>query len=212
MCTSKFIIGVDEVGRGPLAGPVGVGVACVPVGFDWSHVPGVTDSKKLTVTQREQIAAMATELRKSGELDFVVTLVSARVIDRVGIVAAINLAMQRALLRLDQHHFTSTVNHTSLMEMTTVKLDGGLRAPKRFVQQETIITGDALVPEIGLASIVAKVHRDRYMTRLATRAAYQPYNFATHKGYGTKAHRAAIATYGLSDQHRVSYCGNIRVL
>ncbi|HMA77948.1 MAG TPA: ribonuclease HII [Candidatus Paceibacterota bacterium] len=212
MYTSQYIIGIDEVGRGPLAGPVGVGVACVSVGFDWQQLPDVTDSKQLSEAGRENIFTLAKQLQQAGELRYEVSLVSAAVIDRIGIVPAIKLAMDRTLRRLERNQPDSTVNCTIGPETVTVKLDGGLRAPKRFVQQETFIKGDALVPEIGLASIVAKVTRDRYMTRLAQRAAYESYGFASHKGYGTKAHREAIAKKGVSDQHRISYCGNIKML
>ena len=91
-----------------------------------------------------------------------------------------------------------------------VKLDGGLKAPERFVHQETIIKGDQKEKVIGLASIMAKVTRDRYMVRLSRRDDLGRYDFATHKGYGTKAHRAAITKYGLSPEHRQSYCKKIK--
>lgn len=201
---SKFIIGIDEVGRGPLAGPVGVGAALVPVDFDWQKLPGVTDSKQLSQRKREEIAQQARQLQAAGQCTYTVAMVSAPVIDRIGIVSAINLAMQRGLRRALGSDIAPAACH--------VKLDGGLQAPAIFTQQETIIKGDAKEPAIGLASIVAKVARDRYMTRLAGRAAYQPYDFHTHKGYGTKAHRAAIATHGLSNQHRQSYCKNVVLL
>ncbi|MAZ29725.1 ribonuclease HII [bacterium] len=202
----KWLIGVDEVGRGPLAGPVAVGVACVPAGFAWRQLPGVTDSKQLTEAKREEIFKRARELQQAGALRYEVSLVSAKVIDRIGIVPAINLAMDRALQRLTTKKQNTSVNWGILPSECTVKLDGGLRAPERFGVQETIIKGDARESIIGLASIMAKVTRDRYMTRLAKRAAHTPYNFHIHKGYGTKAHRAAISKYGLSDQHRKSFC------
>jgi ribonuclease HII len=207
----KFIIGVDEVGRGPLAGPVAVGVACVPTEFDWTQLPGVTDSKQLSENKREAIFAMAKKLQQAGKLRYEVAMVSAKVIDQIGIVTAINLAMSRALNRLEQGWQNSPFEWTILPDECVVRLDGGLRAPVRYEQQETINKGDLNVPEIGLASIVAKVTRDRYMTRLAARAAYTPYDFAAHKGYGTKAHRSAIFQYGLSDQHRTSFCRQLRV-
>ena len=86
----KYLIGIDEAGRGPLAGPVAVGVALVPVGFDWSLLPGVNDSKQLTEKKREEIFAVAKKLKQANQLDYAVALVSARVIDRDGIVATIN--------------------------------------------------------------------------------------------------------------------------
>lgn len=90
-----------------------------------------------------------------------------------------------------------------------IRLDGSLHAPPQF-SQETIIKGDAKEKVIGLASIVAKVTRDRYMTRVARR--YPHYDFAQHMGYGTEVHRAAIAQYGKCPIHRVSYCKNIKIL
>mgnify|MGYP002622027757 CR=1 FL=1 len=224
MSEARYIIGIDEVGRGPLAGPVGVGVAYVPVDFNWAVLPGVTDSKQLSESRREEIAAAARRLKAAGQLHFEVSMVSAPVIDRIGIVSAINLAINRALKRVEtklqitavncsnQPYQNLSVERENWFSVCTVKLDGGLGAPGCYQQQETIIKGDATVPEIGLASIVAKVARDGYMRRLAKRAAYTPYQFDTHKGYGTKLHRAAIAEHGVSNQHRQSYCRNIKLL
>lgn len=195
------LVGIDEVGRGPLAGPVGVGVALVPVDFDWGLIPGVTDSKQLSVGKREEIFAIARQLKAAGHLDFYVAMVSAAVIDRIGIVPAITRAMGRALTHLNL-----------APETAFIKLDGGLKAPTHFLYQKTIIKGDAKEPVIGLASIVAKVTRDRYMVRMGKKSPFAPYTFTTHKGYGTKAHRAAIAQYGLSSLHRVTYCKNIDLL
>jgi ribonuclease HII len=90
-----------------------------------------------------------------------------------------------------------------------VLLDGGLRAPNEFTYQETIIKGDQKEKVIGLASILAKVTRDRYMDRLGKRPEYQKYGFTVHKGYGTKDHRQAIQKHGCTDIHRVTYCKNI---
>lgn len=207
----NYLLGVDEVGRGPLAGPVAVGVACVPAHFDWRELPGVTDSKRLTAAKREAIDAAARQLQAAGRLRLEVSMVSAKVIDQIGIVAAITQAMDRALRRLEttdrQPH--SPIDWTIDPTTCQVKLDGGLRAPTRYQQQETIIKGDVSEPVIGLASIVAKVTRDRYMCRLAARREYQMYGFDAHKGYGTKAHRAAIVMSGLSDQHRSSFCRRV---
>ena len=89
-----------------------------------------------------------------------------------------------------------------------VKLDGGLKAPAKYRYQETIIKGDLKEQVIGLGSIMAKVTRDRYMEKEASKSAYTAYNFAKHKGYGTLEHRAAIKRFGPSDEHRLSFCGN----
>lgn len=191
----RFTVGVDEAGRGPLAGPVSVGVVKVATDFDWGQIPGVNDSKKLSEQKREEIFVRALELRQLGKLDFSVAQVGPSVIDSEGITFAIRVAMHRCISRLDLHP-----------KEVSFRLDGSLSAPLQFMQA-TIVKGDSLWPEIGLASIVAKVTRDRYMQRIARR--YTLYGFEEHKGYGTKAHREAIARYGKCPIHRVSYCKNI---
>ena len=191
----KWIVGVDEAGRGPLAGPVAVGMVVVPADFDWDLILGVGDSKKVSESNREVVYKQAQYLRHQRKLNFAVSQVGAPVIDEKGIVFAINLAIARCIKRLDIHPNTHQF-----------KLDGSLYAPVQF-QQETIIKGDAKEKSIGLASIVAKVTRDAYMQRIDRK--YSQYGFATHKGYGTLAHRQAISQCGKSPIHRVSYCKNI---
>lgn len=194
----EFLVGVDEVGRGPLAGPVTVGVVKVPLDFDWSQIRGVRDSKQVTEGERERIAAEALLLKRAGKLDYAIGQCSAEVIDEKGIVFAIKTAQAQAFKKLSlspQNCF--------------IKLDGSLSAPGEFAQ-ETIIKGDQKESSISLASIVAKVARDRYMRQIAKQ--FAAYGFAAHKGYGTKAHREAIARYGLSTLHRRSYCKNIITL
>jgi ribonuclease HII len=193
------LIGIDEAGRGPLAGPVTVGVVVVNADFDWNLLPGVNDSKKLSETQREAIYTAACLLQKDGLIDWEVGSVSAHIIDRIGIVPAVNRAMKSAL---------TEIMHTGgyAFESCMVKLDGSLHAPQEFIYQETIIKGDAKEKVIGLASILAKVTRDRYMKKLAGKPQYQVYTFDVHKGYGTKKHTKAIHTHGVSDVHRLSFC------
>lgn len=200
----KWLIGIDEAGRGPLAGPVAVGVVLVPASFDWQQVPGVNDSKQLSEAKREEIYNIANDLHNSGQLQYAVGLVSARVIDRIGIVQAVNVALKRALIRTTKP--IKPIDWTKV----SVKLDGGLKAPGYCVAQETIIKGDSKERVIGLASIMAKVTRDRYMKRIAIRPAFVSYDFARHKGYGTKVHRNSISMHGLSSEHRVGYCKNIK--
>lgn len=189
------MLGIDEVGRGPLAGPVGIGVVKVSRDFDWALIPGVGDSKVIKPEQREALFRRATALRANGVLDFKIQLISASYIDTHGIVSALNKGISQALKSLNL-----------IPEECFIKLDGGLRAPKEF-SQETIIKGDALEPVIGLASILAKVTRDRHMVQLHKK--YPEYEFLQHKGYGTKLHRARIKEIGLTPIHRVSYCQNI---
>lgn len=199
-----YIIGIDEAGRGPLAGPVAVGVAFVPKTFKWKLLPGVTDSKALSPKKRDIIYVAARALQKAGELDYEVVLVSAKKIDAIGISVAIKQALHTALTKLEQRH--PAVNFAT---DCLIALDGGLKAPSQYLRQETIIKGDAKVQEIGLGSIMAKVTRDLYMEKLAKKSAYSAYNFAKHKGYGTQAHLAAITAHGPSKEHRLSFCKNI---
>lgn len=209
----KWVIGIDEVGRGPIAGPVTVCALIIPVSgiheFKGSTLKGSQgrtlglgnfDSKQHSPKQREQIFAKIKKLKNSGKLDYAISSVSNKVIDKKGIVFAINLAISRALKSLDtQFGYPVTESKKNVQ----VLLDGGLHAPSKYKNQKTIIHGDALEPVIGLASIVAKVHRDRYMTNLAARQL--SWGFDKHKGYGTREHYKAIKKHGPSSIHRVSF-------
>lgn len=190
---THYIVGVDEAGRGPLAGPVAVGVAVVPRGFDWRQVPGVGDSKKVSAENRKAIFRRAGTLRRTGTLDFCVALISHTVIDRIGITRAVDRGIVRCFKKLALNPATASV-----------RLDGLLRAPVDFKKQKTIIKGDAKEKVIGLASICAKVARDAYMVRAAQK--YPEYSFEVHKGYGTSMHCTAIQKYGIAAIHRRSFC------
>jgi len=190
------IVGIDEVGRGPLAGPVTVCACKVPHDFEMSHFAGIKDSKKLSPKAREEWFVKISDLKKSGILDFAFSSVSAGDIDIIGIALAIKRALNEALLAL-----------SLIPETTRVKLDGALKAPEKFIFQETIIKGDEKIPIISAASIVAKVTRDRHMTEQAK--LYPLYGFEKHKGYGTKNHFELIRQHGLSPIHRKSFCKNI---
>ncbi|MDP1707188.1 MAG: ribonuclease HII [bacterium] len=203
----KYVIGVDEAGRGPLAGPVAVGVVAVPEGFDvLTEFPGVKDSKKLSEKKREKIferlVALAgmgdpsttSSLRSAGYgagVRFTVEFESADVIDEDGIATAVRRALSRGVNTLAPD---SALVH--------IQLDGALRAPPEY-SQETIINGDELVPLISLASIAAKVMRDRLMVELAKK--YPEYGFEKHKGYGTAMHYEMLKKHGLCDIHRRSF-------
>ena len=198
-----YLIGIDEAGRGPLAGPVAVGAVLVPVDFDWKLVEGVRDSKKLSEKRREEIFARASELEKSHSLRYAVSTSSAAYIDRYGIVPAIKRALAEALSKLTE----DGPLHAKDGPRYEILLDGGLHAPSQFSTQKSIIRGDDTEPIISLASIMAKVTRDRLMKRLS--AKYPEYDFHVHKGYGTLAHRSAIQMYGLSEVHRTTFCSRI---
>jgi ribonuclease HII len=191
---TKYLIGIDEVGRGPLAGPVTVGVVKVKV----KNIPiikkkllGITDSKQLSEQKRIEFVSILKDLQQEGLISFTTSSVSAALIDTCGISWAIQTALNRALRRLQP---------TSLK--TQVFLDGGLRAPEVY-EQETIIKGDASNFLIATASVLAKVTRDEKMKRYAQR--YPNYRLEKHKGYGTKEHRDLIQCYGVSDIHRKSW-------
>jgi ribonuclease HII len=188
----RYIIGIDEAGRGPIAGAVSVGVVCIPARFDWKPWQGVKDVKLLTPLARVRWFEKLREAKHARALRYTVSFTAASQIDRRGIVPAIRAALNRAILRLE-------VEPTECL----VLLDGSLKAPDHFVFQKTIIRGDELEPVISLASVVAKVLRDRKMVRLAKK--YPKYGFDVHKGYGTKAHYRKIKKHGLSDIHRRSF-------
>ena len=195
----RYRIGIDEAGRGPLAGPVAVGAVIAPNNFDWSLVAGAMDSKKMTPKSREDIYKKMCVLRREGKLDFSVAFSSASVIDTRGIVSAVQSALNRALAKI-----TEDGPPYGKIE---VLLDGSLHAPAHFLNQKTIIRGDQSELAISLASIAAKVMRDRLMVRIAKR--YPLYGFEIHKGYGTLVHRHMIKNAGLCELHRTTFCTRI---
>lgn len=187
-----MLLGVDEAGRGPLAGPVAVGVVKVAVGFNIRDAfPTVNDSKQLSEYERETIYKEMLLRAKAGELEFCVRFVGAKAIDEIGISRAVKQGVWSGVRRLSP----SPCN-------VKVLLDGLLYAPVEY-EQETIIKGDALEPVISLASIVAKVRRDRLMKKLAV--LYPEYLFEVHKGYGTKKHYEMLTKFGPSAIHRRSF-------
>jgi ribonuclease HII len=190
---ARWIIGVDEAGRGPLAGPVAVGFVAVPASFTVRKAfPGLRDSKEISLNKREELYEMLRERTQAGELKFCVRYSAASTIDRLGLTRAVARATYRGVRALAPEP-----------RGVRVLLDGLLLAPQEY-EQNTIIGGDEREPLIMLASIVAKVRRDRLMARLAQR--YPQYDFEVHKGYGTKAHSRAIKKFGLCEIHRRLFC------
>ncbi|HYD92851.1 MAG TPA: ribonuclease HII [Candidatus Paceibacterota bacterium] len=188
----NMVLGVDEAGRGPLAGPVAVGVIAAPADFDFLTVfPGLNDSKKLSEKRREALYLLLQEEIRKGTVRAKVCYASEKTIDRKGIAFAVRSALARGVRAL------APESHN-----VRVYLDGSLAAPKEYMQ-ETVIGGDATIPAIMLASIAAKVSRDRLMLRLAKE--YPQYGFEQHKGYGTKAHYAALEAHGPCAIHRRSF-------
>ncbi|HSG08732.1 MAG TPA: ribonuclease HII [Longimicrobiales bacterium] len=179
-----LVAGVDEVGRGPLAGPVVAAAVVLPVE---AFVEGADDSKQLTPATREELfhAILGTAAAVG------VGAASVREIDRINILRATTRAMQRALQRL-----TTPFEHV-VVDGTPVKGLGW--------EHEAVVSGDALIHSVSCASIVAKVVRDRLMRRLSAR--YPGYGWETNVGYGTATHRAAIEALGATPHHRRTFLG-----
>jgi ribonuclease HII len=215
---AKFLIGIDEAGRGPLAGPVAVGAFAIRSKSILKMFKGARDSKKLTPEQREVFFLKIKEAKKAGHVHFAVSFSSATIIDKKGIVPSIKSALNRSLKKLERDFIQekplygaqykgSPMYRWLSLDTCKVLLDGSLKAPRRYLNQKTIIGGDDKEPVISLASICAKVLRDRKMKRLAKK--YTQYGFEIHKGYGTKAHYKAIKKHGFSKEHRRSFLKGI---
>ncbi|MDB5254538.1 MAG: rnhB [Parcubacteria group bacterium] len=185
------VTGIDEAGRGPLAGPVAVGAVRISGSFNKKFFKGIKDSKQLKEEEKELWFGLLKEARKKGELQFAVSLVSENIIDKKGIAYAIRVGIKRCLAKV----------HAETKDQ--IFLDGGIYAPIEFTHQKTIIKGDEKIPVIALASIAAKVTRDVYMKKLSKE--YPEYGFHVHKGYGTVLHREAIKKHGPSGVHRRSF-------
>ena len=177
-----IMAGVDEVGRGPLAGPV---VAAAVIFHPEQIIPGLNDSKALTERQRERLYVTIMREAKA----WAIGRAEVEEIDRINILQASLLAMQRAV-----HNLPIIPQH--------VVVDGNQK-PCLNCKIDAIIKGDVLVPMISAASILAKVTRDREMVEMDKR--YPGYGFAQHKGYPTKQHRQALWHLGITDIHRRSY-------
>ena len=213
----KYVIGIDEVGRGPLAGPVAVGVVrlhveSLKIKKTWGK--DFKDSKKLSVKGREAWLVKIEEARSEGWLEYAVAFVAPGVIDKKGLSYAIRVAIEKALKALEPNLGVSLPSldlllgsETPKWEEVMVLLDGGLRAPAHYLNQETIIKGDEKELAIALASIVAKVARDKRMVALAKK--FPAYGFEKHKGYGTRTHYEAIKKHGITPHHRKSFLKNL---
>jgi len=186
----EYIVGIDEVGRGPLAGPVTLGYVACPSRLYKRNFKKIRDSKRLTPKKREE---WFSHLKSHPALMCGVTSVGPGTIDRRGISKAVKIGIARLLACLE-------------VKPKMLLLDGSLYAPPEY-RQKTIIRGDMRIPIIAAASIIAKVTRDRKMIRLAKK--FPHYGFDIHKGYGTRLHRGLLRKYGLSMVHRKSFCTRI---
>lgn len=178
---SGSVCGIDEAGRGPLAGAV----YAAAVILDPEHIPeGLNDSKKLVKTKREALAA---ELREHAQIG--IGIASVEEIDQINILHATMLAMKRA------YHALATPPQTALVD--------GNRSPELPCNIRTIVKGDTISLSIAAASIIAKTERDYYMAEL--HALYPEYGFDRNAGYGTKQHKAALEEFGATEYHRRSF-------
>lgn len=178
----QVICGVDEAGRGPLAGPVCAAAVILPDGYE---IPGLNDSKQLTDKKRRELYPVIME----EAIAYGISFVDEKTIDEVNILNATFMAMKDAISQLS-------------VKPDLALIDGN-RLTDFGVEAEAIVKGDAKVASIAAASILAKVARDEYMEKMD--AEYPAYGFAVHKGYGTKRHYAAIAEHGMSQIHRKTF-------
>lgn len=181
----QFVCGVDEAGRGPLAGPVYAAAVILPEGCE---IEGLNDSKKISEKKREKLFDIIIEKAVS----YSIASVDEKTIDEINILQATYLAMRKAVEGLD-------------VPADYALIDGN-RMPELKIDGETIIKGDANSPSIAAASILAKVSRDRYMLELDKKM--PQYQFAKHKGYGTKLHYEMLTEHGVSESHRISFLGS----
>lgn len=178
----KLICGVDEAGRGPLAGPVCAAAVILPRN---AVIEGLNDSKKLTEKKREELF----EPIKAMAISFGIAFASVEEIEELNILNATFLAMNRAIGQLSQ---------TPELALVDGNRNTGIEIPSRC-----IVKGDSRCADIAAASVLAKVTRDRYMLEMAEK--YPEYHFEQHKGYGTKLHYEAIRQYGPCELHRPSF-------
>lgn len=178
----RIICGVDEAGRGPLAGPVCAAAVILPPNAD---IPGLNDSKKLTDKRRRELFPII----KEQAVAYGIGLASHEEIDEINILQATYLAMERALAQLS-------------VKPELALIDGN-RAKDFGIPVQTVVKGDSLSASIAAASILAKVTRDDLMMQAAEE--YPQYQFDIHKGYGTKAHYEALTAYGPSPIHRMTF-------
>ncbi len=176
------VCGVDEAGRGPLAGPVCAAAVILPPHLD---IPGLDDSKKLTDKRRRELFPVI----KEQAIAYGIGLASHEEIDEINILQATFLAMERALAQLQVQ--------------PDIALIDGNREKDFGLPVRTVVKGDSLSANIAAASVLAKVTRDEIMEALASE--YPQYGFEIHKGYGTKAHYEALRTYGHSPIHRMTF-------
>lgn len=182
----NVVCGIDEAGRGPLAGPVCAAAVVLPTDLE---IEGLNDSKKLTEKKREALF----DVVKEKALAYSIVMIDEKTIDEINILQATLLAMRRAVEALD-------------VKPDAALIDGNQK-PGLSIEERTVVKGDAKSMSIAAASILAKVSRDRFMLELDEQ--YPQYQFAKHKGYGTKLHYECIEEYGISPAHRLTFLKKI---
>lgn len=183
---NKIVVGIDEVGRGPLAGPV---IACAVFLKNYQDLSNIQDSKMLSLKQREDIYML---LKDNKNVEWGIGKVSETIIDKINILEATKLAMKRAVANLEK----------KIGSADYLLIDGNFKI-NLSVSQKSIIKGDQKVFSIALASIIAKVKRDRLMMKYHLK--YPEYGFNNNMGYGTRFHREAIRRCGLCNIHRKTF-------
>ena len=205
----RYIIGVDEVGMGCLAGPVVVCAVRVTNNFYKKTHPalrGLRESKLLLPHQREKFAK---ELMKEKDLVYAISSVSPKTIDKINIYQAARLGMKKAIKKVSSIMYQVSnpekpiLNTKYLIQNTIILVDGPRKVDGINTDQLAIVKGDRKIFAIACASIIAKVHRDKMMARYAKR--YPNYGFEKHKGYGTKYHQAQLIVLGPCEIHRRSF-------
>lgn len=192
-----WVIGIDEVGRGPLAGPVTVCAVAVPYKHYKKDLwPGLKDSKQMTPRARTAWVAKIDQLQDDHTLLYAIVSKSAGHIDTSGIAVCIKACIAQCLKKL-------ALDPAECL----ILLDGGLKAPAAYIRQQTIIKGDSSEPVIAFASVIAKVSRDAVMVRLHKK--YPQFDWKANKGYGTRAHCRALQNHGISPLHRATFLQRI---
>jgi ribonuclease HII len=195
MTRKRYIVGIDEVGRGSLAGYLLVAAVIVPKGINLRRrrLPKIRDSKRLTRAGREKWLSFIDE---HPEINYALFNVGPRMIERVNVSRAANHAATRAMKNL------MAKNRASFYS-ANIYLDGSLYLNLKRPKWRTLVRGDQKINAIKLASVVAKVKRDEYMVRLHKK--YPAYGFDKHKGYGTKKHKRTLKKHGPSEVHRLTF-------
>lgn len=178
----RLVCGVDEAGRGPLAGPVCAAAVILPRGFE---IPGLNDSKKLSEKKREELF----DVIKENAISYGIAFAEVAEIEEHNILAATFIAMNKAIAQLEPK--------------PDIALIDGNRTHGIEMYSRSVVKGDSKCADIAAASVLAKVTRDRYMMEMAEK--YPQYHFDKHKGYGTKLHYEALREFGPSEIHRLSF-------